>query len=521
MPMTAVAPAVDAPGEPGDPSPAQQRRRWQMCAAGAGAGLVLRIVAHFTVLDSVVDDAYIFFRYARHGAAGDGLVYNLGHHVLGFSSPLYTLLLTALARVFGPSHLPGLSVVIGLAGYVAASVVLCRLAVGHRAGIAVVALWALALPFVDGSLNGMETTLFAALVLLVIHELEHGRGDTALVAAAGAALTRPEGFLVAIAAVAIVARRGRPWPWRGAAVAVVGLGAWLGYATIVYGSPVPQSITGKVGHSAGLPSLGGPLGIAAQLAFGISTSTFASMSTPARVGLELVALAGAVLCAWQAVRLVRAGRGTALFPLTYLLVAVSYAVGHPVHIWTWYTVVPALCWAWSVIAALAEVAAGYRWPTTAEPAFAALVALVAVATLAVGAPRRQHVNTSDRASFAAISTAIAQLRPPPRVVMLGDIGLVGWQNQAATIVDLSGLVSTEPAARVNGTVPSLGRLIDESQPDVVVLHRDQPIPGSVVEGSRARLGFDTQAQALRFTQQYTLVPIADKARALYVRAGRG
>src|SRR5262245_35309826 len=37
------------------------------------------------------EDAYITFRYARNLALGNGLVYNPGEKVFGFTSPLWTL----------------------------------------------------------------------------------------------------------------------------------------------------------------------------------------------------------------------------------------------------------------------------------------------------------------------------------------------------------------------------------------------------------------------------------------------
>jgi hypothetical protein len=45
-----------------------------------------------------VDDSYIFYRYASNWAAGHGLVYNVGEHVEGFSSLLWTMLLAVGAR---------------------------------------------------------------------------------------------------------------------------------------------------------------------------------------------------------------------------------------------------------------------------------------------------------------------------------------------------------------------------------------------------------------------------------------
>ena len=47
------------------------------------------------------DDAYITFKYVRNLASGLGLTYNPGEHVLGTTTPLYTLSLTGLYLLLG------------------------------------------------------------------------------------------------------------------------------------------------------------------------------------------------------------------------------------------------------------------------------------------------------------------------------------------------------------------------------------------------------------------------------------
>ena len=50
-----------------------------------------------------VDDAYITFRYARNLVNGLGFVYNVDQPVLGTTTPLYTLLLSALEESLFPA----------------------------------------------------------------------------------------------------------------------------------------------------------------------------------------------------------------------------------------------------------------------------------------------------------------------------------------------------------------------------------------------------------------------------------
>jgi hypothetical protein len=53
------------------------------------------------------DDAYITYRYARNLVTGHGFAYNPGEHVLGTTTPLFTLLLALLAKAGVPFEAAG------------------------------------------------------------------------------------------------------------------------------------------------------------------------------------------------------------------------------------------------------------------------------------------------------------------------------------------------------------------------------------------------------------------------------
>jgi hypothetical protein len=67
-------------------------RRWGLIGAPIVALLAAAHVLYY--FPRVVDDMFIFFRYAENLAAGDGLVYNLGERVEGFSSVTWVMLVT-------------------------------------------------------------------------------------------------------------------------------------------------------------------------------------------------------------------------------------------------------------------------------------------------------------------------------------------------------------------------------------------------------------------------------------------
>src|SRR5438094_320890 len=63
-----------------------------MLALGAIAIIGL-YMTHALKLGYVVDDAYISFQYARHFAHGEGLVYNVGERVEGYTNFLWVIML--------------------------------------------------------------------------------------------------------------------------------------------------------------------------------------------------------------------------------------------------------------------------------------------------------------------------------------------------------------------------------------------------------------------------------------------
>ena len=61
--------------------------------------IVLILLAHINYLRFVCDDAFISFRYAKNFVEGNGLVYNIGEKVEGYSNFLWTLLLSLFMKI--------------------------------------------------------------------------------------------------------------------------------------------------------------------------------------------------------------------------------------------------------------------------------------------------------------------------------------------------------------------------------------------------------------------------------------
>ena len=114
----------------------------------------------------VQDDAYIVFRYADHLARGEGLVWNAGERVEGYSSFLYTVLLGGTRRLgldpVSTSHAVGLAAFLGslLATFAAARWTFAS----DAAALLTVALLGANYSFSIFATGGLETSLHAFLV---------------------------------------------------------------------------------------------------------------------------------------------------------------------------------------------------------------------------------------------------------------------------------------------------------------------------------------------------------------------
>jgi arabinofuranosyltransferase len=164
------------------------------------------------------DDAFISFRYARHLAAGEGLVWNPGERVEGYTNFLWVLIMTI-------PHLLGIDVVVfsqavGV-GLFAATLILTWRLVEDQGGSRISALLTVLLlgcnyTFFRWAAGGMETALQAALGVACVWMTIRGlraRGWTArqLVAvsllAALAVLTRLDSILILAFPLGVVALR--------------------------------------------------------------------------------------------------------------------------------------------------------------------------------------------------------------------------------------------------------------------------------------------------------------------------
>jgi arabinofuranosyltransferase len=230
-------------------------------AAGLLATLFLSAAAlHSVIPRSMMDDAYISFRYSRNLAQGLGMVFNPGERVEGYTNFLWVLLGTLAESLGTPSAV--VMPLVGVFAGVALVWLVARASAAAPAGAAapprftrfsgVLAAAAVAvhpaLLFYAGT--GLETVLYALLVTAALVAAAHGRTNLFVVTTALAFLTRPEAGLLGLVGVAWLVLRvdsaSRARAFAGLAIRfAVLLGPYLAWKVLYFGSVLPLTLLAK------------------------------------------------------------------------------------------------------------------------------------------------------------------------------------------------------------------------------------------------------------------------------------
>lgn len=192
------------------------------------------------------EDAYITLVYAMRLGAGQGFVFNPGEHVLGTTTPLYTLLLAGLAWLGVDPAASAVS--LGVISDAAAMVVLGLIAARFLQPMSVFFIlltYALLSPTVAYAVSGMETPFYMLLILSSV--LAYARGKIRLAGALCAlvVLTRPDGAILAGVILFHALYSRRAGVVSAVAVFAIVIAPWTLFAWAYFGSPIPQSVMTK------------------------------------------------------------------------------------------------------------------------------------------------------------------------------------------------------------------------------------------------------------------------------------
>jgi hypothetical protein len=226
---------------------------------------LLALAARLLPGPRTIDDSFITYRYVYNILAGNGFVYNPGEHVLGTTTPLYTLLLVAIGSLIGGAQAPFPQISMVLNALIDSVTCLLLLRLGRqlgseRAGLGTALVWAIAPFSVTFSIGGLETSLYVFLLVgLISLHLERHHILAAFLASL-ALLTRPDA-LILLGPVGL----DRLWQIiktfpegknrsniifyrdlaQEALVFLLPTLTWGVFASLKFGGPIPHSITAK------------------------------------------------------------------------------------------------------------------------------------------------------------------------------------------------------------------------------------------------------------------------------------
>ncbi len=446
--------------------------RGTLIVALAASALAALVALRFRPA-TLYDDAAITFRYASRLADGDGFTFNDGDRTNGASAPLYTLALSAAARLgmrpetaAAAASVPLISAATGMATALA----------GRIAGAVAATTTALVLlsgeVFQNQMLSGMETALAVTLGTAALLALSTGRTMLAAVLVGLAVLNRLDAAGLAVALLIGLAATRRKVPWReGAVIAAIAL-PWFVFSTAYFGSPLPHSMTQKLAGRSGTWDL---------------DPTWVLRAITGRHGLVVLLLAAA------SVLVLRTSLGVDRWPPAAHLAALVWLV---VHVAAY---------------SLADLGAPYPWYVTAAIPSAAVAAGVSVGHVvdrALAEDRRPGWVALAAATTLALAvslwpglrwTAQGLVDPPPeRSARLLDATRARAGAYVAARADADDVVRTcfgwvayrAAAQRIDEVCPLSTRL-EVPEPEWVV---ESPEPGTetvVPDGFEQVARFDT------------------------------
>ncbi len=198
------------------------------------------------------DDAFITFHYVRRLLDGDGLVFNAGERVQGFTHPLWLFAVAALSTL---SPIPMAAMALGMLFTLALLLTLARLVEALDGTPTAFALLGALLfssnAFLSFQTSALEGSLVHWLVAAVaLASLTRRSLWPTVLLASLAMCTRLDTLLLTAPFVVLAWRRGATADLR-AALATLPLLGWLAFAAFYFGYPLPNTYYAKTGEPLG------------------------------------------------------------------------------------------------------------------------------------------------------------------------------------------------------------------------------------------------------------------------------
>lgn len=193
------------------------------------------------------DDQFTIYRYIENIASGKGFVFNEGERVLGSTTPLFTILGAFLKILFSDISTQWIIALVNTILISFSAVVFFRLSkLFVHIYLSYIGVVVFVLNLAKTASAGMESPLFIFATLSFLYSVFIGQNFVGAVFLGIALLTRPDALLIALLAILWwFTKQGYKKTIQYGAVVTAIIFPWIVFATVYFGSPVPQSLRTK------------------------------------------------------------------------------------------------------------------------------------------------------------------------------------------------------------------------------------------------------------------------------------
>lgn len=205
----------------------------------------------------VIDDLYIYFRYVNNFLSGNGIVFNKGEYVEGFSSFSWFLILSLAAYLKLPLELSS-----KISGMIFALVILllvfkiCEKQKLEMFSFAACCMMMFSLPFILWSISGFEIMFYIFLLLITFYKIVNLNDHPVYYLFVSIlifliSISRPEGLCFSLVSIILIffTAQNKLYTLKISAAYLFLFGSFLLFRYIYFGDLLPNTYYAKIGHN--------------------------------------------------------------------------------------------------------------------------------------------------------------------------------------------------------------------------------------------------------------------------------
>lgn len=398
---------------------------------------------YFNTIKFQNDDQFTIYRYIENIAGGVGFVFNAGEHVLGSTTPLFTLLGALAKYIFAGVETRTLVACINIILISLSAVCFfrfSRLFISRNFSYIGVSIFILSLSKTISA--GMESPLFILCILLFLMYSFTDRYSKSTIFLAGALLTRPDALLVCILAFLFwVYKKGFYKAVQYTLIVVCMVLPWIIFATLYFGSPIPQSLLTK-SHVSDIVYQSKTQALKVQLA-NMSRVYWGKIIDPEHIPAQIVFNLLPFLI-FIGLAFLRFWKKYWLFFSIPIIYFISFSFSNPV-MYPWYISQIEPFW---ILFSLAGVFVGYEYLVQKFPKHAKIFFIVCALVLLAG-PVYGYVKSvlpqgeGSKMALYKFALYVQEHKKPGDIVGLSNIGIVSYTLMDTYIHDFIGLTRSD------------------------------------------------------------------------------